>query len=1221
MKETFIEDKVTQPVTNDSLVDEEPKVSIDEPQLNDLPKPITFSDLTDDTETVATPGKRFVNDVFEPSRKDLFGAVFRTETDLGSVVNNLERMSNQREDTERFEGVEFYDKLTELEKQDPTFVAAAATSSGPNDLESIREQYGQEQRDKQLMAEFPISTLGVGILEAPASLSTFITGGGFAAINKAGSALKTAAKIGALNAFGVGVDEAILHKTQVSRTAEETLFSEAAAFSLGALLGGYGQHMVNKGKMVDEVSLTLQEDNVVAKGAMTAKPDTVTGLYSKADMEEFEKTGAGIINENTLDSAAGIENSASVEPGALGKAVGADVAVTDGFAESIAGAGGKVAKYSHRLNPIVALNNSRFTTSKKAAQQIFEQFIAREKNKFDNGGIANKESLATNLHRTEAHFSGALMDYRGIWLESIGITPKTMFAKARAAVKQVSGLPDGALKWDEFDTKVGEALIRGDVSDNPSVQKAAEHLRKTVYEPLKDLAIKQGRLPKNVDVSTATSYFMREFNKAEIKLNQQGWRERIKPWFVQKNNELKSMMPEIEARQAQIKKVKAEIGEAKQKKAATKDPSKAKDIDNKILLSEQELERLEADLKEFIPRDLLDSKGNVRHILDDEGIEASIDQVTTNILEDNASRLISKAMNRYGESQTPKPMNERVWLIPDEITFPFQMRSAAQNAQNYVNRMVPALEIGKMAEKMGLPGKFAKKVEELDVRKIEIEDDLAKRKPGSKKYNELESELADINTKLEEYAEPGNMDDIQEHMIEELKEERDRLKAKASRDEKKKIDEQFSHDVLKIVQGMQGVLGRYQTSQAANNLIHYSNIAKQINNGRLMGGLVPASLADIGQIMGRFGFAETTRRMLVPGIVRESLHKNQALINDLAYGLNKHSSRLMRNITDIKDTGVEPGPVSRAANFLSESVFTLSGMNRWQDFVQNIAADLSISRTLRAVDHMAQGKKLSKAEITRLNALGLGKEHWQNLHKHWKTYGGKTKNGSYYIDYGSIPIADKLDSDTYRAFTGSIRNEVSSTIIEPGAGDLPLMVQHPLAGVLFQYKKFFMATHNRALISHMSLDDKNTYTGVAMMHALGVGSYVLSSVARDGGATLDLSPENLALEAMDRSGFWGLISEGTNFGLKNLGLGTATRYKSRSITSSLVGPSVGLVDDVLGIARKFIALGINPDESFTTNDAKKILRLLPYQNLTYLQYLDRKVTKDIALSLGAEESP
>ncbi|MEX5486411.1 hypothetical protein IC611_14920 [Proteus mirabilis] len=68
--------------------------------------------------------------------------------------------------------------------------------------------------------------------------------------------------------------------------------------------------------------------------------------------------------------------------------------------------------------------------------------------------------------------------------------------------------------------------------------------------------------------------------------------------------------------------------------------------------------------------------------------------------------------------------------------------------------------------------------------------------------------------------------------------------------------------------------------------------------------------------------------------------------------------------------------------------------------------------------------------------------------------------------------------------SGSIK-DVRTTVITPGIGDTPLMMSSELGKIVMQFKTFFFATHNRALVSGIQSGDASFYYGALLQVALG----------------------------------------------------------------------------------------------------------------------------------------
>jgi hypothetical protein len=168
---------------------------------------------------------------------------------------------------------------------------------------------------------------------------------------------------------------------------------------------------------------------------------------------------------------------------------------------------------------------------------------------------------------------------------------------------------------------------------------------------------------------------------------------------------------------------------------------------------------------------------------------------------------------------------------------------------------------------------------------------------------------------------------------------------------------------------------------------------------------------------------------------------------------------------------------------------------------------------------------------------------------------------------------------------------------------------------MFQFKSFMLAATNRILYAGIqNKGDINLYLGIVSMMGLGMLGYTTSSFLR--GSEPDLSPKNLLREGLDRSSVLGIFGEGINIGQKMFQLGEVSRYKSRDSIGSVLGPTGGSISDVVKLFNKINPLSTAKGE-WTTKDAEVVMRLMPLQNLFYLQRINRSLTHNIAEWLGA----
>jgi hypothetical protein len=170
---------------------------------------------------------------------------------------------------------------------------------------------------------------------------------------------------------------------------------------------------------------------------------------------------------------------------------------------------------------------------------------------------------------------------------------------------------------------------------------------------------------------------------------------------------------------------------------------------------------------------------------------------------------------------------------------------------------------------------------------------------------------------------------------------------------------------------------------------------------------------------------------------------------------------------------------------------------------------------------------------------------------------------------------------------------------------------------MFQFKSYLLAATNRVLYAGIqNKGDINLYLGVVSMMGLGMLGYTASSVFRGSKDEIDLSPKNLLREGLDRSGVLGVFGEGINIGQKLFQLGEVSRYKSRDAFGSVLGPTGGSASQLVSLFNKLNPLSSAKGE-WTTKDADAVMRLMPLQNLFYLQKINRELAHNIAEGLGA----
>lgn len=815
-------------------------------------------------------------------------------------------------------------------------------------------------------------------------------------------------------------------------------------------------------------------------------------------------------------------------------------------AENLAGLAEHINKFTSLLSPRNSMMNSPFVGVRQLADMFFESNWIKNKYLPSGKNEARSESIETEIKKGFGRVSNAARKFQDIFYQQAGIN-KGPFKPERAAFKKEG------LDWEPFNLEVSRALRNGDEHPNSHVEAAAKLLRKEVFEPLKEQAITLGRLPENIDVTTADSYLMREFNRQYIKENQTAFYNVIQPWFKEVNEQLKEALPMIRAFKKEI---------------------------NDSLATSSEKEKLIKEFEDDLPKVLKNSDGELRKVLSDEQLVQAIEQTIDNVLGRNEEKLLNPMTGKLSIGGKASPLQNRAWLIPDNIIEDFTNNNALDLAENYAKYMIPELELDKFARRI------------------------------------LPSET--INGKII----GPTANEAQGKLLIDLKKELDRMKAGANQAESARLEKAYTraeNDINDSINILKGIYGNGNNTLNGSMGTFVKNV-KTWNFLRLMGYMTISSLPDVAMHIMRHGPGAFMMEGISP-ILRglNNLQFNKDLLQDLGRCLEVANGSKLKSFMSQEATTVYPGRLTRGLDYLSNRFGSLTLMNQWQDMHQFMAGNMSMSRTLRNIDNWKKTGIMSETDHLRLNALGLGEQHWNAIHREWKRNGGIDK-GSYWSDYGKWDISNKETSAAFERFKSSIITEVDSTNIKVGLGDKPRIAYDPYLNLLLQFKSFQIAATNSILTAGLSRNDTNFYMGVVSSMAMGALGYVIASKLKRPDEEVDLSFGKVSLNAFDRSGMGGAFMEGWNMFHKFIPIGgQVSRYQSRGKIAGLLGPTLGLFEDVAEVMNAATESLSEDGETMSTKDIQKIKRLAPMQNLFWLDNISKQLLNKGAVALGAEE--
>jgi hypothetical protein len=503
------------------------------------------------------------------------------------------------------------------------------------------------------------------------------------------------------------------------------------------------------------------------------------------------------------------------------------------------------------------------------------------------------------------------------------------------------------------------------------------------------------------------------------------------------------------------------------------------------------------------------------------------------------------------------PLKERTLDVPDELLAPFLVRDFEMVMGGYFRAIAPEIEM----RRMGLSS------------------------PS------LETELGEL---ADEY-----------HRLEQ------KLLAKGDDKGATELEKQYkaAHKDLELLRDR--LLGNVGTKGGGNvNWIRALRIARTYNYTRLLGAQMLSSMSDYGRLVARYGLTKTvggTAKFLLDWnlnkLTRESAHRFGTALEMV---LDSRTSTLAEIGEELPRTRFDQG-MQWASNKFSR----YSLMSPWNATIKSLATLLEQDELARAV------KRQGSFDKKRLAAAGFDEAEYATLRSMIDQHAETTD--------GVMRLRTELwkDQELARKVEDSITKVADEIVITKGMGDLPGFMDNETMKTILQFRSFAMASVNRTMIPMaqglVNGDMARTAQGLGSMLSLGMLVYYAKEFAA--GREPDTSPERLTAEAFNWSGLMGILpdlwdpiaayspegEDGENI------LPRFSRFKSRSLFESLMGPTFGTgVDTVLGTA-KAIANG-----EYEQKDIEKLRRLMPAQNLFYIRRLFNAIEGEMGEATGAE---
>jgi len=427
--------------------------------------------------------------------------------------------------------------------------------------------------------------------------------------------------------------------------------------------------------------------------------------------------------------------------------------------------------------------------------------------------------------------------------------------------------------------------------------------------------------------------------------------------------------------------------------------------------------------------------------------------------------------------------------------------------------------------------------------------------------------------------------------------------------ERVRLDKQMRSDVRDVEAIRDRLRGTYALPTNPDGLAsRAARVVRDLNYVRLLGGMTPSSVTDIGRPVAVHGLTRTMKTAWAPLVTKwRSIQLARDELKIAGAALDMILDDRVMALTDIMDNYGRGSKFERGLQAATTKFGLVSLMAPWNAFWKQFSGIIAQTRALQAIETLGSGGTLSRAEVEYLAGGGVDSAMADRIAQQFAAHG--KKDGPVWW----ASTADWTDSQASQSFRALLNREVDRSIITPGQ-EKPLWMSTGAGKILGQFKTFNFASMQRGTIAGLQQKDMATINGWMMQLALGALVYKIK-MDLAGMPTSD-DPAVWAVEAFDRSGLAGWLMEVNNIAEKTAlrpftaaGMTGApvSRYASRNMMGALLGPSMDIVAD-------FMTMGA--DGSYDRNDLRATRKMIPLQNLFYIRLLINELEKGVGDAMG-----
>lgn len=1099
-----------------------------------------------------------------PAFGEVVGAGFRRENTIASLAPFAKLNWNAKP-------VDGFNPLDHIPEQYRQYATRYVLAPDQQHVDAITRQLAMEEIDNQTLDSAGL--LGVGARMAGGILDPINlvpVGGGLKA---GGSILGNALRVAALNAGITAAEEVSLHATQLTRTMGESALNVAGATVLSGLLGG-GITALGKRNTVTLGKQVEQELTVPQTGRFT--PDEVAQARMDLDALEAEWVEAFAQHEAKTKANKAGDTSAEVLLEETDDAIRMSLqeAQLETARRRLADMEADVTRYDILEPNSLEITEAAFRrdtdnayrTTSKTLDEMNERLVGE-------GWLANKANILNRqdpLIRTTTSQSAATRQV----VQQLAVTP----LKYEKNLEGVANAVPVERRIDLWRTGLADAMQGLDSAfATYRLGRQARIGEKSLMEVGDAFGLGGSKLTWQdfkTEVATALrnndNHIIPEVAEAARELRRQVFdpiRQKAASLGLLDPLAESSTAPSYLTRMWDVEKINARYGEFFDRNLnylLSKEPERVARLqaaENELAaiqnraaatITPRSMDELRSVTRTLIARLTSVPEGRIRYdVMDDAGNMA-------NLLD-----LPPRGINSGGQPGLASSLKHRAYDIPDELVEDFLVNDVEYIAKSYVRTMAPDLAIIQQFGDLGMERAIADIIADYDVKMQAASDEGVARKWAKARDNDI----ADIVAM------------------------RDRLR------------------------------GAYALPQnPSGGFTRAGRVMRSMNFLSLMGGVAVSSIPDLAQPVMKHGLTRYLRdgwlplvRALNPldGDAKSILKLNKREVNLAGTALDLVLDARAQQIGEVMD---DYGRGNVAERLLHESTGRFSvvtGIASWTSAMKEFTGLITQTRMLQGIVALAEGKA-SRKEIGALAATYIDSGLAKRMADEFAQHGRK---------HGTAWVANTeawTDIEAAEVFRAGLGREVDRIIVTPGQ-DKPLWMSTEMGKTLGQFKSFFMATTQRVLMSGLQERDLATLNGLAVSIGLGMVSVKMHNMLT-GRDDRGWEMGDWITEGLDRSGIVAWFFEANNAIEKTtrgkaglsamMGKPPMTRYQGRNLLDAWLGPTVGRVEDGIGVARA------TSSGEWHQSDVRAMRRLLPFQNLFYTRWLFDQGERGVAETLG-----